>query len=286
MSRFYKIFFVFFIGTSLALAQAPTSTITVPSTSLCTGHTYTFNAITSSGSAVLVWAISPAFSVNLVSGTAVSNSTSTSTQAFINFGRSGVYSLSLTATDSNGSTTATALLNVSQNAIAAFNASLNTVGYPNQMVLTNYSSNQLSSQWLYSDAPSDNTPSTVKDYTASGNYTISLVAYGANACNDTSVYRFRIADSSGITVPNIFTPNNDSINDVFRPISFGIVSMNVWVYDRFGTLMTHWDRPKGFWDGRNTSGDPLSAGVYFYVLEAAGFDGRSYKLKGNVSLLR
>jgi gliding motility-associated-like protein len=194
----------------------------------------------------------------------------------------------MTLTVSNGSGSSTAVTNVSvtQNAIASFNASLNAVGYPNQMILTNYSSNQISSQWLYSDAPSDNTPSTTKDYTISGNYTISLIAYGANACNDTSVYSFRIADSSGITMPNIFTPNNDSINDVFKPRARGIVSMNVWVYDRFGTLMTHWDKPQGYWDGRNTSGDPLSAGVYFYVLEASGFDGKSYKLKGNVSLLR
>jgi gliding motility-associated-like protein len=283
MSRFHKIFFVFFITSSFLHAQVPTTTIIVPTATLCTGHTYTINTIVSSTSASYVWAISPSFSVNLTPTINFAGGTPT---AYIQFSRSGVYSLSLTATDANGSTTTTVLLNVNQNPVASFNASLNATGYPNQMMLTNYSTFTTSTQWLFNDAPSDNNANTVKDYSVSGSYKITLMAFGAGGCVDSSVYNFRIADSSGITMPNIFTPNNDSINDVFRPRSFGIVSMNVWIYDRFGTLMTHWDKPKGFWDGRNTSGDPLSAGVYFYVLEAAGFDGKSYKLKGNVSLLR
>ena len=154
------------------------------------------------------------------------------------------------------------------------------------MILTNYSSNYISSQWLFSDGPSDNNTSTIKNYTTSGNYTISLVAYGNNACNDTSIYSFRIADSSGITMPNIFTPNEDSINDIFKPVARGIANMKVWIYDRYGTSIYSWDGPQGFWDGRNTAGEPLSPSVYFYVLEATGFDGKSYKLKGTVTLLR
>lgn len=36
-------------------------------------------------------------------------------------------------------------------------------------------------------------------------------------------------------MPNIFTPNNDGINDLFVPvISIGIVSMNTTIYNRWG----------------------------------------------------
>ena len=71
-----------------------------------------------------------------------------------------------------------------------------------------------------------------------------------------------------ITIPNIFTPNNDATNDTWTVDGLGsFVNSKVWVYDRWGVLM--------FSDqvGAN-GGDPIwdpredaSAGVYYYVIE-------------------
>jgi hypothetical protein len=44
--------------------------------------------------------------------------------------------------------------------------------------------------------------------------------------------------------------------------------------------------PNGGWDGNSVAGGPASAGTYFYVLNATGFDDKLYEFKGFVQLLR
>jgi gliding motility-associated-like protein len=262
-----------------AKAQAPTATIVAPSGTLCTGTTYSFTSNTSNSPEAYKWTVFPSTSLTI-------SPDQTSPFININFGRGGVYQFSLEVSNTSGTTTTTYSVYVNQNAIASFNASLTASGFPTQMVLTSYSSYTVSNTWLYSDAVSDTLANTVKNYTASGTYSIMLIAYGKGGCNDTASYSFRIADSSGITMPDIFTPNNDSINDIYRPIARGISSLKAWIYNRYGTLIYNWDTVHGFWDGYTTSGNPCQSDVYFCVLEATGFDGKSYKLKSKVTLLR
>jgi gliding motility-associated-like protein len=112
------------------------------------------------------------------------------------------------------------------------------------------------------------------------------VAYGVNGCNDTTSYKFRVSDSSSISLPNIFTPNGDGANDVYIPITRGISGLNAWVYNRDGVIVSNWDKPRGGWDGYSTSGEPCSDGVYYIVVNAFGFDGKVYKLKSSITLIR
>jgi gliding motility-associated-like protein len=276
----YSRLFLFLLLSSGLKAQVPTATIVVPGNTLCTGALYTFTSTTANSPTTYSWSVFPATQVTMTPDVA-------SPSVNITFGRAGLYTMSLNVANSTTNTTAVRIVSVTQTARAAFNASLNSVGFPNQMVLTNYSTYTVNNSWLYSDisAP-DNSVHTVKDYTASGNYTVTLVAIGNNGCNDTSAYSFRIADSSGITLPNVFTPNKDSVNDILKPIARGIKTMSAWVYNRYGTLVHSWDKVNGYWDGYTTSGEPCAPGVYFVVLEATGFDGKNYKLKSKVTLLR
>jgi gliding motility-associated-like protein len=89
---------------------------------------------------------------------------------------------------------------------------------------------------------------------------------------------------SNIIMPNVFTPNFDSINDVFKPRLDEITEMGFSIYNRYGNLIFETNRLNGFWDGRTTSGEPCSDGVYFCVLTATGIDGKKYKEKTFVQL--
>jgi len=164
---------------------------------------------------------------------------------------------------------------------------LAATGHPNQLSLTNYSTNSLKNYWIYSgDGLKDSSAFVIKDYPSSGSYTVTLAALGKNDCNDTLSYAFRISDSSGVTLPNVFTPNEDGVNDIYKPVTKGITVLNAYVYNRYGTLITSWDRVNGFWDGSTTSGLECGTGEYFIILEATGFDGKSYKLKSSITLIR
>ena len=45
---------------------------------------------------------------------------------------------------------------------------------------------------------------------------------------------------ASLVVPNIFTPNGDNINDVFRISGSGIVSADVKIFDRWGKKVAGW----------------------------------------------
>jgi gliding motility-associated-like protein len=69
-----------------------------------------------------------------------------------------------------------------------------------------------------------------------------------------------------LNIPNIFTPNNDSINDqmYFKTCSKIIKTT---VYNRWGNLVFETDKQNRSWDGRTTSGEPCVEGNYFYIIE-------------------
>ena len=89
---------------------------------------------------------------------------------------------------------------------------------------------------------------------------------------------------SNLVLPNVFTPNYDSINDVFKPILDEITELEFTIFNRYGNLIFENKRLNGFWDGRTTSGEPCTDGVYFCVISATGVDGKKYKEKTFIQL--
>jgi gliding motility-associated-like protein len=74
-------------------------------------------------------------------------------------------------------------------------------------------------------------------------------------------------DCSYYELPNVFTPNNDGINDFFRPIEpyYFVEKIDIKIYNRWGQLMYETEDPDINWDGRNfQSGKLVNDGVYFY----------------------
>ena len=103
-----------------------------------------------------------------------------------------------------------------------------------------------------------------------------------NMCSiDTS---FRIAAFTADCVPNVFSPNGDDVNDVWLlEDAFLYSDTEVRVYNRYGKLLFKsigYDSP---WDGKNTSGNDVNDGAYFYVIDL----GDEYdKIKGTISIIR
>ncbi len=269
---------VFTVSGLLALSQAPTATIVPPAGILCTGQSLVFNSLTTNTPTAYSWTINPG------SGAILSNN---QPSVGVTFTNAGIYSVSLTVSNASGTVTASTSVSIGISPSALFSASLTSAGFPNQIDLTNFSTNANAYLWTFSgEATTYTTTNASHSYTASGNYTVSLVAMNLNGCSTISSYSFRLADSSGVSLPNFFTPNADGINDIFKPVARGLKTLKVHVYNRFGILVYNWDTVNGFWDGYTTSGILCDSGTYFYVLEAEGFDGKSYKLKSFLNLFR
>lgn len=75
-------------------------------------------------------------------------------------------------------------------------------------------------------------------------------------------------------IPNVFTPNNDGINDVFRIRSnSNVEALTVSIYNRYGGLVYRYFGLNGTWDGHTHAGEPCSDGTYFVKVEFTLTDG-------------
>jgi gliding motility-associated-like protein len=85
-------------------------------------------------------------------------------------------------------------------------------------------------------------------------------------------------------VPNVFTPNNDGLNDVFKIKSDELTSFEGKLYNRWGKFIYTWTEPLKGWDGK-IKGNDAPDGVYFYVLNFKNECGEK-EVHGFVTLLR
>jgi gliding motility-associated-like protein len=92
------------------------------------------------------------------------------------------------------------------------------------------------------------------------------------------------------SLPNVFTPNNDSYDDVFHPFPYTSVErINMTIYNRWGNIVYETEDPDINWDGRDSkNGAICSDGVYFYVCkvyEITLYGIKPRELRGSITLL-
>jgi gliding motility-associated-like protein len=80
------------------------------------------------------------------------------------------------------------------------------------------------------------------------------------------------ADSAGavLEIPNVFSPNNDQVNDYFEVTTDGTTVYEFTVFTRSGTRIYHSLSPSIIWDGRSIEGKELKEGTYYFVIEEQG----------------
>ena len=94
-----------------------------------------------------------------------------------------------------------------------------------------------------------------------------------------------ISDSY-LDVPNAFSPGTSpGINDEFRVAYRSLTRFKCWIFNRWGVEMYHWTRSRRK-AGTAKREASMWLGVYFYVIEATGSDGKPIKRKGSINILR
>jgi len=115
-------------------------------------------------------------------------------------------------------------------------------------------------------------------------YVVRAIAEG---CFDTDTINVKVYKiDAGLYVPNAFTPGNDGINDVFRPLPVGMKSITYFrVYNRWGQLMYAATQTEKGWDG-TLHGKPQDPGVYVWIAEGRDYLDRKIAKKGSVVLIK
>jgi gliding motility-associated-like protein len=182
------------------------------------------------------------------------------------------------------------ILNLHEKPKADFNfAPLKPIEGLDEVQFTNTSSgNELTKfNWYFTDNNgfSAKTKNTSYLYNEAGTFPIVLVAENKYACKDTVLKVITVASDFALYVPNTFTPNDDSRNDVFVPVARAVKLYDLKIYDRWGQEVFHSKALKDGWDG-TYKGAACKQDVYTWVLELSSVNGEHVLKTGTVTLIR
>ena len=89
-----------------------------------------------------------------------------------------------------------------------------------------------------------------------------------------------------ITVPNVFTPDNDLINDLFRPVlSFTPQEYHLIITDRQSNILFETRDYLATWDGTR-NGTPQPQGVFLWYLKLTTPSGKVILKTGTITIIR
>ncbi len=118
---------------------------------------------------------------------------------------------------------------------------------------------------------------------------VTLIVYYGSKCNDTVTNIILFKDSIfKPEFPNVFTPNNDHWNDVFRftGLNSQCDKAAITIYNRWGQLIFESDAVNFAWDGTDQKGNPVDEGIYFYMATVEQRAQPVKKFHGTITLLR
>jgi gliding motility-associated-like protein len=124
-----------------------------------------------------------------------------------------------------------------------------------------------------------------------GNYKITLLATTINGCKSEMTKMVEVKNDFNAFIPNSFTPNDDGINDEFRPVfsPYGLdtKTYELEVFDRWGHSLFYTKEYNKGWDGtlQNKGEKTIKQDSYIYKLRYRDLDGRMYYRTGSVLLL-
>ncbi len=114
---------------------------------------------------------------------------------------------------------------------------------------------------------------------------IKLISYNL-PCVDSITKCIKVYTVPLINIPNVFTPNGDGKNEIFKITSSGLKSLTCVIFDRWGLKMYEWDAINGYWDGKAKSGSAAPDGTYFYIVTYTDQLDKTTTEKGYLNLFK
>lgn len=127
---------------------------------------------------------------------------------------------------------------------------------------------------------------------------VTLVVNPGTLCEDSITQIITTADAASreILIPNVFTPNDDGLNDEYCIEGYldGCDAFDLRIYNRWGERVFHSENVNDCWDGKVEGKDAYHpSGTYFYILTVhegkfatdPSFESEDYTVSGTVTLI-
>jgi gliding motility-associated-like protein len=113
-----------------------------------------------------------------------------------------------------------------------------------------------------------------------------LTVTDANGCVNSDTVFVDVKNEFSIILPDAFTPNGDGLNDVWTPVTIGLIDfIDASVYNRWGELVFFSRERFQGWDG-TYRGVKQELGSYIAVIRIRDPKGRPQQISGTVTLIR
>ena len=217
------------------------------------------------------------------------------------FYQPGAYSVKLVASNKSGMTDEMVkrmIIEVYPNPHADFAIRPEKVKLPEDPIYTtNLSIKADSYLWEFGDGAKSTEYQPSHVYLDTGYYDITLIAKTEKGCADTVTYEniLQVVDGNEILIPNAFTPSldgptggsrfGDGRNDVFYPVTEGVIAYRMQIFNRWGELLFNTEDKNMGWDGYY-NGKLCPSDVYIYKIDFKFIDGRETMKFGDITLIR
>jgi gliding motility-associated-like protein len=105
-------------------------------------------------------------------------------------------------------------------------------------------------------------------------------------CTTVDTQLVKISSRADMYVPTAFTPNQDGLNDILRPVLVGIKELRYFkIFNRWGQLLFETKTNGLGWDGR-VKGVATYNQVVVWMVEGIGWDNKIYFRKGTSTVVR
>ncbi|MDY0400666.1 MAG: gliding motility-associated C-terminal domain-containing protein, partial [Bacteroidales bacterium] len=156
---------------------------------------------------------------------------------------------------------------------------------PNQITICSHESFTLSAsqsnnnlyEFIWSTGSTE--PIYVLDKPQAGIYDISVKVIGCDTVyGSTNV----IVENCEISIPNVITPNDDGINDVFYITNIEFYpNSEIKIYNRWGKKIYENENYQGDWDGKG-----LDDGTYYYIFRLNYGYGKIDEYHGTITIIK
>jgi gliding motility-associated-like protein len=129
-------------------------------------------------------------------------------------------------------------------------------------------------------------------YAIDGLYPVTLTVYNKFGCSRSITEILTVGQGAGIMLPTAFSPNNDGINDLFRPSLLGLKEVSMYIYDNWGNLIYEVSSdtaslPSDWgWNGiEKVNSEPVN-GTYRYYIMAKTINDKIIEKEGQFMLIK
>lgn len=211
----------------------------------------------------------------------------------------GTYNVTLRVTDKSGAQASASLrIDVWPLPKASFEIPDTDVSLTDEDVFfSNLSSGATRYMWDFGDGRKSESFEPSHRYEKFGKYDVTLTAVSENGCVDSVKITDAFTDTGlYLRFPNAFTPGtggptggyytlkSDLNNQVFHPVSSGVVAYELKIFSKQGLLVFETDDIMNGWDGYY-KGQLCSPGVYVWKVRGTYRNGTQIVMTGDVTLL-